>query len=130
MQQTYKTTVRVLAKESRKPLQGVKVGLFDRDEKSDDDLLGVAITNSVGEASFTYTRADFTDDALGTVDDSRIPRPIINGDIYPDLYAVLYDDDDAVILSERDNATKDYQASVLVVHLDEALAADNGLLDD
>lgn len=106
------------------------MGLFDRDEKSDDDLLGVAITNSAGEANFTYTRADFTDDALGTVDDSRIPRPIINGDIYPDLYAVVYDDDDAVILSERDNATKDYQASVLVVHLDETFASERGLLDD
>lgn len=126
MPREYKTTVRVLLKESRQPLKGVKVGLFDRDEHSEDDLLGAAITNASGEAHFTYTRADFADDALGTADDTRLPHPF-GRDIYPDLYAVIYGKDDSVILSQREQATTDNQASVLVVYLDQALAQQHDL---
>lgn len=111
----YITTVRVLLRESRKAVTGIKVALYDRDEKSEDDLLGTGTTNKIGEVDFHYKTRDFADGALGLTDDGVL-------DTVPDLYVIVYNADDEIILSTRDNATQNKASGHILVLLDEAVA--------
>lgn len=117
----YITTVRVLVRETRQALPNVKVELFDRDEQSPDDSLGVALTNPFGEATFKYSTRDFADSPLG-VDDEGI---VVGGsrDTVPDLYPVVYDSQGQVVLSKRDEATRNKAALHILVLVDEAVAS-------
>jgi hypothetical protein len=110
----YITTVRVLLSESREPVAGVKVALYDRDDKSDDDLLGTGTTNKIGEVDFHYRTRDFTDGALGLRDDGK--------DSTPDLYAVVYNAAGDAVLSTRDHATQNKASGHILVLLDETIA--------
>jgi hypothetical protein len=121
----YTTTVRVLIIDSRKPVIGVTVGLFDRDENSADDLLGSGSTNRFGEVEFHYRTRDFADDALGISDDGI---KILGRDTVPDLYAVVYNRDGEAIISTRDQATHNKASLHLTVYVDQNLAAQHSLI--
>lgn len=114
----YVTTVRLLVRETRQPLANVKVELFDRDEHSADDSLGVGHTNRFGEVTFNYTTADFADSPLGTDDSLGLSR---DPDTVPDLYPVVYNGNGETILSQRDEATQNKASLNILVLIDEAL---------
>lgn len=122
----YVTTVRLLVQETRQPLPNVKVELFDRDEHSPDDSLGVAQTNPFGEATFKYDTKDFADNVLGTDDEGLKLRG--QRDTVPDLYPVVYDSKGQVIVSKRDEATHNNAVLNVLVLIDEATARTHGLL--
>lgn len=116
----YFTTVRVLLNPSRQPVVSVKVALFDRDENSADDVLGIGTTNGIGEVAFRYKTRDFTDGALGLADEGKIK--LSGSDTTPDLYVIVYNTADEEIYSTRDQATQNFAAGHILVLLDEALA--------
>lgn len=116
----YVTTVRLLIRETRQALPNVKVELFDRDEHSPDDSLGTGQTNSFGEVTFKYSTSDFADSALG-VDDEGV-RVGGSRDTVPDLYPVVYDTQGQVVISRRDEATRNKAALHILVLIDEAVA--------
>lgn len=120
----YTTTIRVLIADSRKPVVGVKVGLFDRDENSADDSLGVGSTNRYGEVDFHYRTRDFTDDPLGISDDGI---KLLSRDTVPDLYAVVYNRDGEAIFSTRDQATQNKASLHMTVYLEQHLAEQHNL---
>ncbi len=115
----YETTVRLLVTESRQPLANVLVKLFDRDEHSEDDLLGEGSTNQFGEVVLKYETKDFADSPLGNDDGFRL----INKDTVPDLYVNVCDTKGEVVLSKREKATQNYAPQHILVLIDEATAA-------
>ncbi|MBZ0299442.1 MAG: hypothetical protein K8J31_06880 [Anaerolineae bacterium] len=119
------TTVRLLVRETRQPLRNVKVELFDRDEHSPDDSLGMTQTNHFGEATFRYDTKDFADNLIGTDDEGLKLRG--QRDTVPDLYPVVYDGKGHVILSKRDEATRNNAALNILVLIDEAIAQTHGI---
>lgn len=86
----YTTTIRlVVAEAPDQPVANAQVALFDRDRVTRDDALGTATTDGNGEASFHYSSDRYVD-----LDDHV-------GGVFPDLYAVVYDANDQVVLSTR-----------------------------
>jgi hypothetical protein len=122
----YITVVRVLVRESRRPLRNIKVELFDRDELSPDDSLGLAYTNKFGEASFKYSTRDFADNPLGADDQ---PLGAIRRDTVPDLYPVIYNHSDEIVIDMRDEATHNEARLDILVLIDEAVALAHKLDD-
>lgn len=123
----YVTTIRLLVRESKKPLKDVRVELFDRDEHSPDDSLGVAQTNAFGEATFKYKTRDFADNLTGNDDEAIKLRG--SRDSVPDLYPVVYNRRGEVILSKRDEATHNNAVLNMLVLIDEQVARNHALLD-
>lgn len=123
----YITTVRVLIAGSRAPLPGVKVALYDRDEHSEDDALGVGHTNQFGEVDFHYSTRDFADGILGTDDQGGVR--MLGGDTVPDLYAVVYNKQDEIIVSTREQAIENKAALNILIEIDEDTARANALVD-
>lgn len=121
----YVTTVRLLLRETRQPLGNIKVELFDRDEHSPDDSLGVAHTNNFGEATFKYQTKDFADNLLGADDPQRL---VSARDTVPDLYPVVYNAAGSVVISKRDEATVNKAALHILVLVDDEVARLNGLV--
>lgn len=121
----YVTTVRLLLRETRQPLGNIKVELFDRDEHSPDDSLGVAHTNNFGEATFKYQTKDFADNLLGADDPQRL---VGARDTVPDLYPVVYNAAGSVVISKRDEATVNKAALHILVLVDDEVARLNGLV--
>lgn len=122
----YVTTVRLLVRESRQPIGNAKVELFDRDEHSPDDSLGVAHTNSFGEATFKYDTKDFADNVLGADDERR--KVVGAHDTVPDLYPVVYNAAGQVVVSKRDEATQNKASLHILVLIDGETAQANGLV--
>ncbi len=89
----FQATVNVFFAENKRPIPNVKVSLFDKDSFSDDDLLGTRPTNRSGQATFSFSRADFAD-RFGMLDDDIRPG---RGAMTPELYAVVHGIDGAII---------------------------------
>ena len=108
----FTTTIKLVLKdEPDASLSNVKVGLFDKDTFSKDDALGTAVTDENGEARFQYTTEQFADldERLGTE--------------FPDLYAVVYDGDDQIVMNTRAEVIKR-----ITVAIDRDLASKHRLL--
>jgi hypothetical protein len=118
------TTVRLLVSETRKPLANVKVELFDRDEYSADDSLGVGVTNQFGEVTFKYTTKDFTDTLLRTDDKVGVGA---SADTTPDLYPVVYNSKNEVVVNRREQATQNNAVLNMLVLVDETIVNQNQL---
>jgi hypothetical protein len=123
----YVTTVRVLVKETRQPLAGITVGLYDRDERSPDDPLGRAPTNQFGEVMFRYHTKNFADGPFGSDDGGVGPA---GRDTVPDLFVILYDALGKEIVSTRETATQNSAPEHLLVLVDAELATRHGLLTE
>jgi 5-hydroxyisourate hydrolase-like protein (transthyretin family) len=112
----YATTIRVLLEGSSSPLSNVKVALYDRDRLSRDDLLGTAHTDANGEVRIQYTTEDFAD-----LEDSL-------RNSMPELYAVVYDDKDEVVLSTRSEASDNDPRKHMLIRVPQELAQSHRLV--
>jgi hypothetical protein len=105
----FSTVVRVVAADTSRGIPGAKVSLFDRDSFTPDDRLGTGTTDEKGEVRFEYTSEQFVD-----IDDRL-------GGVFPELYAVVYDAHDEVVLSTRadavDNTPRKYMTVTVPVEL-------------
>ncbi len=99
--------VQLVLDENRKQvLPNVKVSLYDRDWKSDDDFLGTGVTDGKGEIFFEFDEKKYKDDEDGP--DWRIES-------LPDLYVHVYDAQGNVVYSTRDVVERDKFPKLLVV---------------
>ena len=121
----YVTTVRVLVQETRQPIAGAYVELFDRDEHSEDDKLGEGKTNMHGEVLFKYTSADFRDGLLGGKDETHLGE-----DSVPDLYPVIYDATGTLVVSKRGEATNNKASLNILVLVDQSTAVKHNLISE
>lgn len=108
----------VIAQEPKKVLPNVKVSLYDRDWKSDDDFLGTDITDAKGEIFFQFDEAKYKDDEDGP--DWRIES-------LPDLYVNVYDAQGNVVYSTRDAVERDKFPKLLVVPVPRAIVEKHAL---
>jgi hypothetical protein len=113
----YTTVVKVVLEESRQPLPGVNVSLFDKDRFSKDDLLGNGPTDAEGEARFRYDTTDFQD-----LDDSA---EALRG-TFPDLYAVVHAPDGSTAVSTRADAIDNLPRREILVTVPAAVASRHG----
>lgn len=110
-----KTTVKLILADSREPLAGVRVQLWDRDRITPDDLLGTQVTDSAGEACFDYETEKYLD-----LDDRL-------GGHAPELYVVVLDTREAPVLSTRTEAAGNSHRRRMTVPVERAMAERAGL---
>lgn len=111
--------VQLVLDENRKQvLPNVKVSLYDRDWKSEDDLLGTDVTDAKGEIYFQFDEKKYKDDEDGP--DWRIES-------LPDLYVNVYDAQDKVVYSTRDVVKRDKFPQLLVVPIPRAIVEQHKL---
>ncbi|MDL1898326.1 hypothetical protein FBQ82_18935 [Anaerolineae bacterium CFX7] len=108
----------VIAEEPKKALPNVKVSLYDRDWKSEDDLLGTEVTDAKGEIFFEFDEKKYKDAEDGP--DWRIES-------LPDLYVNIYDVQDQVVYSTRDVVERDKFPKLLVVPIPRAVVEQHKL---
>lgn len=119
------TVVKIVLKESKHPLGGVKVSLFDRDSMSADDLIGTGQTSKNGKVYFKYSLKKYSD-LLG--DESSIFWPNVNN-LRPDLYVKVYNKDGKVVLSTRAQTRENaYNRTIITVQIAEEEARQYGLI--
>jgi len=119
------TVVKIVLKESKHPLSGVKVSLFDRDSMSADDLIGTGRTSKYGKVYFKYSLKKYSD-LLG--DESSIFWPNVNN-LRPDLYVKVYNKDGKVVLSTRAQTRENaYNRTIITVQVAEEEARQYGLI--
>jgi hypothetical protein len=110
----------VVAEDSKKGVPGVKVSLYDRDWKSEDDPLGTDVTDAKGEIFFDFQEKDYQDVEDGP--DWRIES-------LPDLYVNVHDGQDKVIYSTRDVVERDKFPQLLIVPIPRAILEQHGLVN-
>jgi hypothetical protein len=105
------TVVRVvLDPAGETPIPDVKVSLYDRDRLTTDDHIATRRTDADGAATFEYYSEDFVDL------DERL------GGLRPELYVVLRDRHDRVVLTTRSEAVKNATRAEIVVPVSRELA--------
>lgn len=109
----------VLHEDSRHVLPGIKVSLYDRDWKSEDDLLGTDVTDAKGEIFFNFEEKDYQDTEDG---------PDWRAESLPDLYVKVYDAEGKVVYSTRDVVERDKFPKLLVVPIPRAILERHNLL--
>lgn len=109
----------VLAEDSRKKLPGLKVALYDRDWKSEDDLLGTEVSDAKGEIFFEFDEKKYKDAEDG---------PDWRAESLPDLYVNLLDAQGKVVYSTRDVVERDRFPQILVVPVPEQILKQNNLM--
>lgn len=122
------TTVELFIRETRQPLPGIKVALYDRDRRSQDDLLGEVVTDRDGKAQFDFSTQDFVD-RFGLFDDTAFTFPYFNLDNLPDLYVVIYNLQNEPIMSTRRRARENSVPITLPVSISRNLAIKHHLID-
>lgn len=108
----------VHAADHKKPLPNLKVSLFDRDWKSEDDLLGTGVTDARGEIYFQFDEKKYKDSEDGP--DWRIES-------LPDLYVKVYDDKDNEVYSTREVAERDKFPQLMVVPVPRSIVEKLGI---
>jgi len=109
------------------PLSDVEVALYDRDRRSEDDLLGVAVTDQDGQARFQFSTRDFAD-RFGVFDDEAFIFPHFDTAQFPDLYVVVYDRNNEVVLSTRERVRENTVPITLRVRVSREHAQQHGLV--
>jgi hypothetical protein len=102
-------------------IPGVKVGLFDRDTRSEDDMLGTEITDERGIARFYFDSKVYTDGE---------DQPAWQKESLPDLYVVVYDAQGSIVISTRSEVVEDKIPDEIVVPLSKELVDRHQLLPD
>jgi hypothetical protein len=110
----YSTRVKVVDGATGRPLAGLAVTLFDRDQFSRDDRLGSGATDAVGEVTFAYDDEHFTD-----VEDR------ISGSL-PDLYCVVHAPDGSEAFSTRSETLDNTPRRQIVVTVPAEVVARHG----
>jgi hypothetical protein len=88
----------VLSEDQTTGLTGVKVSLFDRDLKDEDDFLATGTTDAQGEILFRFDSEQYMDEE---------DRPLWQKESLPDLYIVAYDSSGKEVFSTRSEAVQD-----------------------
>jgi hypothetical protein len=101
------------------PLPDVKISLFDKDTYDEDDLLATETTDTGGEVFFGFDSERYTD-----IED----QPEWKIDSMPELYVVVYDSQDQVVLSTRDQALQDKLMRLIEVPISQELISQHGLM--
>lgn len=109
----------VLAGDPRQALSNLTVSLYDRDWKSDDDLLGTGVTDDKGEIYFQFEEKKYKDVEDGP--DWRIES-------LPDLYVTVQDAQNNVVYSTRDVVERDKFPKLLVVPVPRSILEQHNLL--
>jgi hypothetical protein len=113
----FTTTVKlVLKEEPNTVLPNVKVALFDKDTFTKDDPLGTAVTDQNGEALFEYTTEQFLD-----IDDRM-------GTEFPDLYTIVYDSEDRIIVNTRTEVIHNTPRKRITVPIERGVAQEHHLV--
>ena len=110
----YSTVVKVVDEGSGRPLAGLAVTLFDKDQFSRDDRLGSGATDAAGEVAFAYGERHFVD-----VEDR------ISGSL-PDLYCVVHAPDGSEAFSTRAETLDNTPRRQIVVALPADVVARHG----
>ena len=110
----------VVAETPEIPLPGVKVVLYDRDEHSMDDYLGVAVTDEKGEARIAFESEAYADEE---------DLPLWKLDSLPDLYVMVYSPSGEVMLTTRQEVDWDNLPQQILVGVPEETARSFGLID-
>jgi len=114
------TRVKLFAAENpHTPLPNIKVSLFDRDLNDEDDLLATEITDNKGEIFFGFESDRYTD----TED-----QPSWKIDSLPDLYVVVYDSHNQVVLSTLEDTKQDRILRLIEVPIIQELITEHALL--
>lgn len=107
----YQTKVKVYVEGSpREWVACAIVHLCDRDRFTRDDLLGMDITNTYGEASFSFTEREFLD-----IDDHI-------GGALPELYVKVFDRHGTCVFSTRAAAARNSVPDLIEVIVPREIA--------
>lgn len=109
----------VLEDASETGLPGVRVALYDRDECDQDDFLSESISDEHGEAFFAFQSYQYAD-----LEDQ--PEWAVKS--LPDLYVVIYDDQDRQVLSTREQVQIDRLPLLITVRVPLDLARQHGFV--
>jgi hypothetical protein len=109
----------VIAETPEIPLAGVKVALYDRDERSMDDFLGTGTTNAMGEVRIAFESEAYADEE---------DLPAWRLDALPDLYVMVYSPDNTVILTTREEVDWNHLPEQIVVGVPEETARSHQLI--
>ena len=124
----FTTIVKVELEESKHPLSGVKVSLFDKDKMSKDDLLGTRTTNNKGKIYFKYDSSKFSD-FLGDEATFGWGGWGAANSFRPDLYVKIYNQKGDVVLSTQVHIRKNaHNNTVITIPISESLARQYGLI--
>ena len=107
-----------VAEKPESPIPNVKVSMYDRDEGDEDDLLATEMTDENGEIFFGF------DSDLSTAIEAP---PQWKTDSLPDLYVMVYDAQDRIVLSTREQTVEDKLVSIMEVAVSEELVRDHNL---
>ncbi|HYW06965.1 MAG TPA: hypothetical protein VE913_08415 [Longimicrobium sp.] len=110
----YSTQVKVVDEATGRPLPGLAVALFDKDQFSRDDRLGSGATDAAGEVTFAYDDKHFSD-----VEDR------ISGSL-PDLYCVVHAPDGSEAFSTRAETLDNTPRRQIVVAVPAEVVARHG----
>ena len=113
----YHTRIRVFVEGSPdEPIACAIVHLCDRDRFTRDDHLGMDITNTFGEAAFSFTDEDFLD-----IDD-------LIGGALPELYVKVFDRHGGCAYSTRAAAVRNTVPEMIEVRVPRELARRHELI--
>jgi len=113
----YQTKVKLFIEDS--PSEWIAcaiVCLYDRDRLSRDDHLGMDITDVYGEATFSFSDADFVDL------DERL------GGTLPELYVKVFDTDGQCVLSTRSQAARNSVPELIRIPIERGVARKHNLI--
>jgi hypothetical protein len=111
----------VLKEDPGKLLKGVKLALYDRDQADEDDFLASGLTGENGQARLVFDSDQYTD---------KEDQPAWRLDSMPDLYVNVFDKDEKVIYSTREQAEVDKMPDLITVALPQSLAEQHQLFSD
>ena len=109
----------VLADSPNMGISGVKVELYDRDINDADDLLATGVSDDQGEILISFDSEQYTD-----TEDQELWRL----ESLPDLYVVVYDSNDQVVLSTRSKTQADQLPKLITVPISQELVEEHSLL--
>lgn len=112
--------VRVFSYPECFPVAGVLVRLMDRDQRSGDDLLGEARTDTQGIASVTYDPKSAADTAIGPHEETRAIGFAFG---LPDLYVALMSPEGQVVTTTRGLARENQAIAKIDVPVDQSAIA-------
>lgn len=113
----YQTKVRVYVQgEPRESVACAIIHLCDRDRLTPDDLLGMDITDTYGEASFSFTETEFLD-----LDDHL-------GGALPELYVKVFDRHGDCVFSSRTDAVRNAVPEIIEVEVPREIASRHQLI--
>lgn len=125
-----KAAVHIYVREDGHGLENVQVRLYDRDERSADDLLDTGTTDQNGRVRFVIPASEARDDDDYSGRFRSYPGRFRGRSGLPDLFIELVNDEGTVVHSTRRRVQRDASTARLSVPLSRSQAKAYGLLKD